>query len=87
MCEKSHGLTPIGAWWATVHGVSKELDMTELLSIAREPLEKALKDKSQSVKKYNLTKRMEMKLAELKKALKTKQFQKLFRSCIRSRRR
>ena len=28
-----------------------------------------------------------MKLAELKKALKTKQFQKLFRSCIRSRRR
>ena len=20
-----------GAWWATVHGVSKELDMTELL--------------------------------------------------------
>ena len=61
--------------------------MTELLSIAREPLEKALKDKSQSVRKYNLTKRMEMKLAELKKALKTKQFQKLFRSCIRSRRR
>ena len=58
--------------------------MTELLSKAHKPLEKALKDKSQSVKKYHLAKRMKMKLVELKKALKTKQFQKLFRSCIRS---
>ena len=33
------------AWWATVHGVSEELDMTELLSIAHEPLEKVLEDK------------------------------------------
>ena len=55
------------AWWAIVHGISKELDMTELLSIANKPLEKGLKDKSQSVKKYNLTKRMKMKLVELKK--------------------
>ena len=58
--------------------------MTELLSLANKPLEKGLRDKSQRVKKYNLTKRMKMKLVELKKTLKTKQFQKLFRSCIRS---
>ena len=25
-------LTDRGAWWATVHGVAKELDMTECLS-------------------------------------------------------
>ena len=25
-----------GAWWATVHGVSKELDMTELLNSNKE---------------------------------------------------
>ena len=74
-----------GAWWALVHGISKELDMTELLSIANKPLEKGIKDKSQSVKKYYLAKRMKMKLVELKKKnLKAKQFQKLFRSCIRS---
>ena len=60
--------------------------MTELLSLANKPLEKGLRDKSQRVKKYNLTKRMKMKLVELEKktTLKTKQFQKLFRSCIRS---
>ena len=56
-----------GAWWALVHGISKELDMTELLSIANKPLEKGIKDKSQSVKKYYLAKRMKMKLVELKK--------------------